>query len=223
MKHSKKGITLVELIICCAIIVLLAGACTALLLSGQRAFNNGSEIANSQMESSVLQTHLLKIVPLAYSALPVDSENDASGFDQAKNMAADDGHCMYFEDGVLIIRTGGKDYPIDAIAEFEYDVQVAGAGASGSAEEETQTPAETTVPGIYDEEDDEPIYGFPRAQLIYKVTLTDGNTYSGGFVMSNVAYERLLENVKIFEEIDGMLKLSEYPLTFPNPQVEEDS
>lgn len=213
MKNSKKGVTLVELVICCAILVLLAGACTALLVSGQSAFNTSSQAANSQLESSVLQTHLLNIVPRASNIVPVDA-TDTDTFAQVKEMTQADGHCLYFQDGVLVIRTGGKDYFIDTIAEFEYDIQVAGPGASDSVTEEPTTPEIDAE----EDEEDEPLFGYPRAQLVYKVTLTDGNSYRGGFVMSNIAYERLLANVKTFEEIDGMLKLSKYPLTFPAPE-----
>lgn len=214
MKNSKKGVTLVELVICCAILVLLAGACTALLVSGQSAFNTSSQAANSQLESSVLQTHLLNIVPRASNIVPINATETATATDiedfaEAKIMTQADGHCLYFQDGVLVIRTGGKDYFIDTIAEFEYDVQVAGVMEEEPTTSETNTEAE---------EEDEPLFGYPRAQLIYKVTLTDGNSYRGGFVMSNIAYESLLANVDIFQDNKEMLNLREYPLTFPAPE-----
>ena len=51
MKKSKKGITLVELVICCAIIVMLGGACTAVLASGSRVYNQSTSAATSQMDA----------------------------------------------------------------------------------------------------------------------------------------------------------------------------
>ena len=65
MKQSKKGITLVELVICCAILVLLGGACTAVLVSGQTVFNTSSKTANAQLDADVLQTYLMNLLPPA--------------------------------------------------------------------------------------------------------------------------------------------------------------
>lgn len=53
MKRTKKGITLVELVVCCGIMVMLAGACTAVLVSGARLFSDSSDTARAQLQYTV--------------------------------------------------------------------------------------------------------------------------------------------------------------------------
>jgi len=117
MKKSKKGVTLVELVICCAIIVLLGGACTAVLVSGNNLFNKGSASANAQMDMDVLQTYLMNELPrtrdLGPSGVPGDSDT-AGGY-------------LYFNDeGVFTLRLDGKDTTIDDITGFTWSIVQAG-------------------------------------------------------------------------------------------------
>lgn len=154
MKRSKKGITLVELVITCAIIVLLGGACTSVLVSGQSIFNTSTKSANAQLDADVLQTYLMNLLPPSKNINKLNSANEAK--DQAT------GNYLYFNDGQFTLRSEGKDTVISSVTEFAYSVVPAG-----------DPTTSTTV----------------RAQLQYTITLTDGSTLEGGFVMGNVAYD----------------------------------
>lgn len=152
MKRSKKGITLVELVITCAIIVLLGGACTSVLVSGQSIFNTSTKSANAQLDADVLQTYLMNLLP------PSKNIQQISDVD-AKSLP--NGNCMYFDGDQFTLRSEGKDTVISSVTEFAYSVVPAG------------DPASTTV----------------RAQLQYTITLKDGSTLEGGFVLGNLAYD----------------------------------
>ena len=108
MKRSKKGFTLVELIICCVIMTMLAGACTALLMSGEKLFSTGSQSAITQMDVSLLQTSLLKQLP---STQKVD-KLDAAG------SSTKDTELFFNDEGVFTIRHNGKDITIHEISSF---------------------------------------------------------------------------------------------------------
>lgn len=121
MKKSKKGVTLVELVICCFIIVMLGGACTVLLMSGEHIYSSSANAAGAQLDSDVLQTYMMKIVPPADSV----SVGTVPGADQ-------DG--VFFDDeGVFTISANGKLTTIDSVAKFEYSLMKAGDSASTNA------------------------------------------------------------------------------------------
>lgn len=127
MKHSKKGITLVELIICCAIIVMLGGACSAVLASGSTIFNTSSHTANAQLDADVLQNFMMNLIPST-------NEVDQISLAEAKDLT--DGNCLFFDDennGVFTIRVGGKNTSIRSVTEFEYQIIRAGDPDSDTA------------------------------------------------------------------------------------------
>lgn len=128
MKKSKKGITLVELVICCAIIVMLGGACTAVLASGAKIFNTSSQTANAQLDADVLQNFMINNLPSA------QNPNYDCSLDEAK--ALTDGIAIYVEDNALTIQVNGNATSIRSITEFKYSFVKA--GDSGSSNARTQ-------------------------------------------------------------------------------------
>jgi hypothetical protein len=155
MRQSKKGITLVELIICCAIIVMLGGACSAVLASGSKIFNKSSSTATSQLDADVLQNHMMNLLPSTKSVGQIT-------VDDAKDLTS--GNCLFFDaenENLFTIRIDGKNTTIRSVEEFAYDLVRAGDPDSQTA----------------------------RAQLVYTVTLANGKTFSGGFVLSNLKYD----------------------------------
>ncbi len=127
MKKSKKGVTLVELVICCAIIVLLGGACTAVLASGSTIFNTSSQTANAQLDSDVLQNFMMNLIPSSKTVGQLT-------LNQAKALV--DGNCLFFDDendGVFTVRVNGKNTTIRSITEFEYSIIRAGDPDSDTA------------------------------------------------------------------------------------------
>lgn len=121
MKKSKRGVTLVELIICCGIIVMVGGACTSVLMSGHNIFNNSAASANAQLETEVLQTYLTNMIPRAPA---IRQLADVGAVDDA-NMNAK--NCIYIDNsGTFFIRVNGKDVEIRSIVEFEYKLEAAG-------------------------------------------------------------------------------------------------
>lgn len=123
MKKNKKGITLVELIICCGIIVMVGGACTALLMSGQTIFNRSSSSANAQLDTDVIQTYLTNTVPRARTvSAATEVEVEANTTDL----------CLYFDDedgdAVFTIRANGKNTTIRSVTDFKYHMIPAGDG-----------------------------------------------------------------------------------------------
>ena len=125
MKKSKKGVTLVELVICCAIIVMLGGACTAVLASGANIFNTSSKTANAQLDADVLQTFMINNLPSA------ENPDTSCSLDEAK--ALTDGVAIYIEDEVLTIQVDGNPTTIRSVTGFEYAFVKAGDPASESA------------------------------------------------------------------------------------------
>ena len=127
MKNSKKGITLVELIICCAIIVMLGGACSAVLASGSTIFNTSSHTANAQMDSDVLQNFMMNLIP---------STNNVSQITVAEAKALSGGNCLFFDDendNLFTVRIDGKNTSIRSVKEFEYQIIRAGDPDSDTA------------------------------------------------------------------------------------------
>ena len=155
MRHSKKGVTLVELVICCAIIVMLGGAATAVLMSGQTLFNKSSDSAQSQMDINVVHTHLMNLVPSAKGITPMDTK------DPEEIRALPSGCYLFFDGSNLVLRRDGSDVTIDSVTGVTYSFVKAGSADSPSA----------------------------RAQLVYKITTIDGDEFTGGYVLTNVAYQ----------------------------------
>lgn len=127
MKKSKKGVTLVELIICCTIIVLLGGACTAVLASGSQIFNTSSQTANAQLDSDVLQNFMMNLIP---------STKTVGQLTLSEAKALDSGNCLFFDDendGLFTISVDGNKTTIRSVAEFEYSIIRAGDPDSDTA------------------------------------------------------------------------------------------
>ena len=133
MKQSKKGITLVELVICCAILVLLGGACTAVLVSGQIVFNTSSKTANAQLDADVLQTYLMNLLPPAKN-IKNDTLANAKNTTNNKKFNA-----IFFDnDNVFTLRRGDDFTTIQSIAGFQYNIVPAGETTSTSARAQLQ-------------------------------------------------------------------------------------
>lgn len=114
INRNKKGVTLVELVICCAIIVMLGGACTALLMSGNTIYNRSSASANAQLDADVLQTYMLNILPRCNKV-------------KADRLEGSEVNCIYFNgDGKFCLERGGSVTTITAISKLEYEVVKAG-------------------------------------------------------------------------------------------------
>ena len=160
MKRSKKGFTLVELIICCAIMTMLAGACTALLMSGEKLFSTGSKSALTQMDVNLLQTTMLNRLPSANAVelvLGEIPEEQATPGQDEKNVTE-----IFFDDvdgeKVFTIRYDGKGTTIPEIKSFTcYLLPI---GASETA----------------------------RAQFNYTATCKNGDVYSGGMALSTMNF-----------------------------------
>lgn len=119
MKKTKKGVTLVELIICCAIIVMLGGACTALLLSGEHIFSTSAKEAGVQADVNLLQSYMRTLLP------PTKEVTDKN----ISNVGIDESY-VYFDRGVFTIHTNGKDIAIDSITEFQYSIEKVGTSSA---------------------------------------------------------------------------------------------
>ena len=170
MKKSKKGITLVELVICCAVLALLAGAVTAVLMSGEHLFSTSADSASAQMELDVLQTNLLGIIPSAKN-ISVSSMND-DGFAFPLT-----GHSIYFNGSKLIIRSSvavnedgvtsvsTKETELSGVVSFSYKITPAGVIPQDASATATARPL-----------------------FSYTVTFSDGTVYRGGFVINNFPY-----------------------------------
>ena len=124
MKKSKKGVTLVELVICCAIMVMLAGACTAVLVSGQRLYASGSGSANARITADLLQTSLYGKLPGKGSVkvIPVSVAADVTPVKGSST-----GTALYFQDGdVLVIQNDGNPMTVNDVTGFTYTFQKVG-------------------------------------------------------------------------------------------------
>lgn len=124
MKRTKKGVTLVELVICCAIIVMLGGACTAVLISGQHVYTTSASAANATLEADVLQTYMLNLLPSTSRVNLVDEGN-----------IGDDGNYLYFNDeGDFVIQVDGKKTIVNGVTGFTYSFEKAGASDTARAQ-----------------------------------------------------------------------------------------
>lgn len=127
MKHTKKGVTLVELVICCAIIVMLGGACTAVLISGQHVYTTSASAANATLEADVLQTYMLNLLPSTSRVEVLADVDDAVG--------KTTGNCLYFNDeGDFVIQVDGKKTIVNGVTEFAYSFEKAGASDTARAQ-----------------------------------------------------------------------------------------
>ena len=126
MKNSKKGITLVELIICCAIIAMIGGACSAVIASGSKVFNQSSRTANAQLDSDVLQTFMMNILP---SASNVAVYNDETMVNTAKYLYIDEDNQNRFT-----VHSNGTESSIRSIEEFAYIIIPAGTADDARAQ-----------------------------------------------------------------------------------------
>ena len=203
MKRTKKGITLVELVICCAIIVLIGGAATALLMSGEHLFSNSADSASNQMELDVLQSHMMNIIPSAKNIGIIETDED----DNLLLPAA--GNCIYFNDeGTLIIRSGTKETVIRDVTGFDYWIILAGV-PNESQPSQSADPTTATEPTIT-----------ARAQFQYKVTFRNGQTYQSGFVINNLSYPAVKAKLGTAE---NDLKDSPIYVSIPNAPADATS
>lgn len=169
MEKSKKGITLVELVICCAVLALLAGAVTAVLMSGEHLFSTSADSASAQMEFDVLQTNLLGIIPSAKN-ISVSSMDDDFPLT---------GHSIYFNGSKLIIRSS---------------VAVTEDGVTSVSTKETEIRGvdaftyQITPAGIIPPDGEDATTATARPLFSYTVTFSDGTVYRGGFVINNFPY-----------------------------------
>jgi len=124
MNKSKKGVTLVELIICCVVMILLGGACTAVLVSGQKLFNSGSNAANTQLEANVIQTTIV-------NGLPSMRVIEKKPLADAK--ATTTGTSIFFDGDTFTIRQNGIDITVNAVEGFSYKLDKVGQAASTTA------------------------------------------------------------------------------------------
>ena len=181
MKKSKKGITLVELIICCAIIAMIGGACSTVIAAGSKVFNQSSQTANAQLDSDVLQNFMMNILP---SATNVSVYTGETMVDTAKYLFIDEDNQDQFT-----VSANGTQTSIRAVEAFEYILVPA-----GSADD-------------------------ARAQFLYKATFDDGSSLSGGFIMSNMKFSLIPEELTPDpnEEELQYVNLADTPIAFNIP------
>ena len=188
MKKTKKGVTLVELIICCGIIVMVGGACTAVLLSGQSIFNTSAGSANAQLDTDVVQTYLTQLAPRATNIGQIDSDDTVPA----------EGNCIYFDGDTFVIKVGSEETTISSITDFKYEIAPAGAPESLSA----------------------------RAYLNYTMFLSDGSSFSSGFVLSNLAYSAVIDEtvnpIGVFD-FSQLVSARTYPLCISVPVGEDNA
>ena len=189
MKRTKKGITLVELVICCAIIALIGGAATALLMSGEHLFSSSADSASNQMELDVLQSYMMGIIPSAKNIGVIEKD------DENNLLIPESGNCIYFDDGALIIRAGSKETEIRSVEEFTYQIVRAGVAPAPTAEAGAEPEPDTT-----------------RAQFLYTVKFQNGQTYRGGFVINNLSFPVVSTAIG-----DDLVDLHDAPLYISSP------
>ena len=186
MKNSKKGVTLVELIICCAIMVMLGGACSAVIASGATVFNRSTRTAGAQLESDALQNYMINILP---SVNNINIYDNSAMLNESKYVFLNAENEDHFT-----IRSNGTNTAIRSIKEFKYAVISAGSNTDA------------------------------RAQFIFVATIDDGSQLTGGYVMSNVRFSAVPDEMKL-EVVNGeqqYLDLKDAPIMFNIPVVEEE-
>lgn len=216
MKHSKKGVTLVELVICCGILVLLGAGCTALLMSGENAFSTGAKATSAHLDASTVQTHLMKAIPSAKSVALISDE-------EAATLPA--GNCLFFnEENDFIIRNNGNEIKLDAITGFTYSFVKAGETVEAAAEDPTEGTADA------EGEEDAGNAAYARAQFVYTITTSSGSKLDGGFLLSNFAYDKLIAALEADAAVAGteidfteMIDLVEHPIAFSIPAADDDA
>lgn len=119
--RSKRGITLVELAICCAITLLLGTACLTVLLSGRGMFDKGVQTANSMLEADIFQTFMMQQLPYA-TGIAQTVPNDLAQSERYSHLTA--------ENGKLTIDTGGSTICLATIKDCSYAVIPAGLPSS---------------------------------------------------------------------------------------------
>ena len=124
LNKSKKGVTLVELVIACVIMVLLGGACTAVIVSGQKLFISGSQNANAQLEANIVQTAVLNSLPRMDSVAKV-------GVDELQSKT--EGLAFSVSDSTLTIWQNGSEITVNNIKGFQCSINKAGDSGSDSA------------------------------------------------------------------------------------------
>ena len=180
MRKSKKGITLVEMVIACVIMVLLGGACTAVLVSGQKLFLSGTTMANNQLDSNVVQTTMLKALPKTERVIWKNTVNSAR--------AEDTGVSIFFEIdaagevGSLVIRQNETEITVNKVKDFSYSFERVG-----------------------QKNDAEPTLETAKAQFIYTVVMEDDSVITGGVVLTNVRYRDVDDSLDD-DEMSGSLK-----------------
>lgn len=121
---SKSGITLVELAICCAITLLLGGACLTVLLFGRDMFDKGAQTADAMLEAEIFQTFMLQQLPSATRVAQTEPNSIGQGETYSR---------LTVENGDLMIDTGGSVICLSAIEDLDYAVIPAGPPSSDSA------------------------------------------------------------------------------------------
>jgi len=183
MNRSKKGVTLVELVIACTIMVLLAGACTAVLVSGQRLFITGAQTATNQLEANLLQTSLLKSLPNVIGL-------EVKSIDAVLNDANADGVSIFMKPGdALTIRKNGVNMTVNNVKSFEYKFKRAGKEASYDADGDPTTPEVTT--------------NTAKTRFVYTAELEDGTSITGGLVLTNIPYAEIGNMSGVLAELEA--------------------
>jgi len=174
LNNSKKGVTLVELVVSCTIMVLLAGACTAVLLSGQKLFLSSTQTANNQLEANLLQTTILKALPSA-AKVSVKNLNDVK--------ADTTGVGIYFDDNTFTVQNKGNSITVNNVDEFEFSFEMVGKeiAITPAVTPDPADPSATAIPAVMSDT--------ARTQFVYTAKLEDGSEISGGIVLSNVIYK----------------------------------
>ena len=106
--------------------ILLAGACTAVIVSGQRLFVKGSQTANTQLETNALQTTIIKSLPNMSVVTKKTSPTDVQTV-----KTSTEGVGIFLEDGKLTIRRHGSNVTINSVAKFECGFKKVGANDTG--------------------------------------------------------------------------------------------
>ena len=124
-KRSKRGITLVELAICCAITLLLGGGCLTVLLSGRDMFDKGAQTADAMLEADIFQTLMMQQLPSVTGIAQTDPD-DISKNETCRRLAV--------EDNAVTIHIGDNVIRLAAISDCRYSVIPAGLPTSDSAQ-----------------------------------------------------------------------------------------
>ena len=128
MRKSKRGVTLVELIICCGIIVMVGAACTGVLLSGHNMFSGSANSANAQLDTDVVQAYLIHSLPRAANIDQISTSDSLPAT----------GSFLYFDNDVFVIEIDGKKTTVRSVSDFTYKLSPAGPDTSTTARAQFQ-------------------------------------------------------------------------------------